>query len=125
MAKKKSKKPAKSKKAASSEPKLSFEESFEALRNVLAEMESGDLSLADSMAHYERGVGLLRACHETLGAAKIRIEKLLEVDKNGDAVTEPFEHKATFEESEESESEESEDEESESGSEEEWDGGLF
>jgi len=97
---------------------VSFEESFDALRKVLAEMESGNLSLTESMAKYEEGVRLLRTCHEKLGKAKTKIEMLLKVDKEGNPVTKPFEHKATVADQEEAEEEVDKTDPN-------WDGGLF
>ena len=108
----------------------SFEDSFDALRKVLAEMESGKLSLTESMAKYEQGVGLLRVCHEKLGKAKTRIETLLKVDDQGNAVTEPFEHKASVAKASvpqpgTGESGEAGEGESEGEPDADWDGGLF
>ena len=42
-------------------------------------METGDASLEQSLAAYERGVGLLKHCQETLSAAEQKLQ-LLEND---------------------------------------------
>ncbi len=39
-------------------------------------MEKGDLSLDDSLAAYERGVGLYRQCQSALEQAELRVRQL-------------------------------------------------
>lgn len=53
-----------------------FEASLEALDQLVSSMESGELSLADSLAAYERGVGLYRQCQEALEQAELRVQLL-------------------------------------------------
>ena len=44
----------------------SFEESLTELQSIVSELEDGSLGLEASLARFERGVGLLRACHVIL-----------------------------------------------------------
>ena len=44
-------------------------------------MEQGDLSLEDSLSHFERGVQLSRACQKALKEAEQKVEILMQ--KNG------------------------------------------
>jgi exodeoxyribonuclease VII small subunit len=61
-----------------SSPK-SFEAAVAELESIVHEMESGSLALEDALGRYQRGLGLLRFCQTTLGAAEQRI-KVLEGD---------------------------------------------
>src|SRR5262245_55895950 len=65
--------------------KLDFEESMDRLEQIVAELESGELSLEDSIARYEEGMKLQRKLTEVLNQAEKRIERL--VEKEGAAPT--------------------------------------
>jgi|SRR5262245_23559073 len=70
--------------------KLDFEESMDRLEQIVAELESGELSLEDSIARYEEGMKLQKKLTEVLNQAEKRIERL--VEKEGAAPsTEPME----------------------------------
>ncbi len=55
----------------------SFEQSVQQLDDIVTKMESGDLSLEDSLKLFEQGVKLTRACQKTLSEAEATIEKLM------------------------------------------------
>ncbi len=55
-----------------------FEQALERLETIVEELESGALSLEDSIARYEEGVKLSRTLTQTLDAAEQRIERLVE-----------------------------------------------
>jgi len=57
---------------------LDFESALEALESIVAELESGDLSLEASLAAFERGVKLTRRCQTALKAAELRVQVLTE-----------------------------------------------
>ena len=57
---------------------LSFEEALVMLEAVVAELESGDLSLEASLELFERGVRLSRRCRELLLGARQRVDLLTE-----------------------------------------------
>ena len=40
-------------------------------------MEEGDLSLEDSLKHFERGIALTRACHKALAEAEQKVQILM------------------------------------------------
>ena len=69
----------------------SFEEMLERLKTTVERLESGQLSLEDSLRVYEEGVRLHRECAERLDAADRRIERLLDGDAGGVPRTAPFE----------------------------------
>lgn len=73
----------------------SFEQSLEQLQAVVRELESGQLTLEQSLTRYEQGVANLRRCYSTLQSAEQRIRVLVELDENGRAVTRNFAHEAS------------------------------
>lgn len=56
--------------------KLSFEEAYKQLTDLVKKMESGEMSLADSIAAYEQGVKLKAYCEQLLKEAELKIETL-------------------------------------------------
>ena len=61
---------------------MSFEASMERLEEVLRLLEDGSASLDDSLALYEEGIGLVRACTERLDKAEQKI-KVLQMQEDG------------------------------------------
>ncbi|MFS8136803.1 MAG: exodeoxyribonuclease VII small subunit [Thermomonas sp.] len=59
-----------------SSPVAAFETSMNALEDLVAKMEDGEMSLEDSLAAYERGVGLYRSCQQALEQAELRVRVL-------------------------------------------------
>ena len=55
---------------------LSFEEALAQLDETVDALESGSLTLAQSMAMYERGMKLARVCNEMLTSAELRIARI-------------------------------------------------
>lgn len=55
---------------------LSFEQALEELDALVRKMESGELSLDDSIAAYRRGAQLAQHCQGKLAAAEQEITKL-------------------------------------------------
>lgn len=55
---------------------LRFEALYERLQGVTARLESGDLSLDDSLSLYEEGMRLAQRCQRLLAEAEQRIEVL-------------------------------------------------
>jgi exodeoxyribonuclease VII small subunit len=60
---------------AASAPK-SFEAAITELETIVQEMESGQLSLEDALARYQRGTMLLKFCQHTLDDAEQRVRQL-------------------------------------------------
>ncbi len=87
-----------------------FEQALEQLQAVVRELESGQLTLEQSLARYEQGVSSLRRCYATLQTAEQRIRMLVELDENGHALTKPFAHEASHSFAAEDEDDEDEDE---------------
>jgi exodeoxyribonuclease VII small subunit len=55
---------------------LTFEQAFAQLEEIVARLESGDLTLDDSLALYERGQALARRCGAMLDSAELRIQQV-------------------------------------------------
>ena len=69
-------------------PVADFEASLDQLEQLVDKMEHGEMSLEESLAAYERGVGLYRRCQTALEQAELRV-KLLS-DPMDPATAEPF-----------------------------------
>lgn len=66
-----------------------FEESLTRLEAIVKEMESGQLSLDQMMAHFEEGSALVKQCGNKLNEVEQKIEQLI---RKGDQLqTAPFE----------------------------------
>lgn len=55
-----------------------FEKSLTELEALVEQLESGDISLDESLKKFERGVTLTRQCQQMLKSAELRVEQLLE-----------------------------------------------
>ena len=64
-----------------SKKKLSFEQALDALNETVTAMESGELSLEDSLAAFEKGIGLVKDCQTTLDSAEQKVQKLIETQQ--------------------------------------------
>ncbi|WP_150252756.1 exodeoxyribonuclease VII small subunit [Nocardiopsis deserti] len=85
-------KSAKTRGEGTAEPELSYEESREELNNVVRQLESGGLSLKDSLALWERGEELARVCEQWLEGARAKLAAAMDErrgDEPGDGDT-PF-----------------------------------
>jgi exodeoxyribonuclease VII small subunit len=73
---------------AEASPIADFEQSLDALEQLVDKMEHGEMSLEDSLAAYERGVGLYRRCQTALEQAELRVRLLS--DPQDPASAQPF-----------------------------------
>ena len=60
----------------------SFEEGLAQLENITQELEEGDLSLEDSLKHFDEGVKLAEYCNSKLNDAQRKVEILLKKDNS-------------------------------------------
>ncbi len=74
--------------AADPSPVADFEASLDALEHLVEKMEKGDMSLEESLAAYESGVGLYRRCQAALEQAELRVRLL--TDPDDPAGAQPF-----------------------------------
>ena len=73
----------------STEQSVSFESSLSELENIVTRLESGELPLEDALNEFERGVQLARQGQQKLQQAEQRVQILLNVSADDDALT-PF-----------------------------------
>ena len=64
--------------------KKSFEKSLERLNVIADKLEEGDATLDESLALYEEGIGLLKACNEALENAEKKLESIKKGEKTDD-----------------------------------------
>jgi exodeoxyribonuclease VII small subunit len=55
---------------------LSFEEAMTQLEEIIERLETGALSLDETLTLYERGQSLIALCGDTLDKAELRLEQL-------------------------------------------------
>lgn len=65
-----------------------FENALEELESLVEKLESGELSLDDSLKQFKRGVELTRHCQSVLENAQQTVQKLTELDDESSAT--PF-----------------------------------
>lgn len=67
-----------------------FEQSLERLESIVRNLESGKLTLEDSLTTFQEGVGLVKQCQTLLSTAEQRVEILMKA--NAESVeTKPLE----------------------------------
>lgn len=57
--------------------KITFEKALEQLEEIVRKMESGELSLEDSLKLFQDGIEHSKTCRELLAEAEYRVEHLL------------------------------------------------
>jgi exodeoxyribonuclease VII small subunit len=55
---------------------LSFEQALKKLTDIVTKIESGQISLEQSLAQYEEGMELIKRCREILEKAEKKIEEI-------------------------------------------------
>ncbi|WP_423823914.1 exodeoxyribonuclease VII small subunit [Salinisphaera sp. SPP-AMP-43] len=58
-------------------PLAAFESSVTELEALVESLETGDISLEDALAKFERGVSLARQCQSMLKTAELRVDQLV------------------------------------------------
>ena len=69
----------------------SFESNLSRLEEIVKQLESGELSLEDSMKLFQEGTGLAAACGRLLDQAELEVVKLTK-GPEGSVTEEPFAH---------------------------------
>lgn len=57
---------------------VDFEKDIAELEALVSKMESGELTLEQSLKAFEKGVGLARRCQRSLADAETRVSKLMQ-----------------------------------------------
>ena len=77
---------------ATSPENMGFEAALAELETIVRDLESGKITLEESIAAYERGMVLKTHCETKLRDAKMKIDKII-VKSDGSITTEKFEDK--------------------------------
>jgi exodeoxyribonuclease VII small subunit len=64
---------------------LSFEQAVSELDDTVQRLEGGDLSLAEAIALYERGMLLAQHCNHVLDTAELQVQTLEQPDDPSEA----------------------------------------
>lgn len=72
---------------------IDFEQAYQELESIVERMERGEQSLESSLADFERGVTLMKRCHNVLKDAEQKVEILVK-DNEGLFTTEAFDDKS-------------------------------
>ncbi len=67
---------------------IDFEKSLKTLEKIVDDMETGELSLEQSLSAFEKGIKLTKECQTALTQAEQRVEVLIE--EHGEESLEPF-----------------------------------
>ena len=68
---------------------MKFEEAMELLEDIVRKLESGSLSLDDSLLEFEKAIKLVRTCNERLEVAEQRV-RMLTASLDGSVTDVPF-----------------------------------
>lgn len=69
---------------------MSFEKKLTRLEEIVQKMESGEMSLDESLKLFEEGVKLSKDCNSELNQAEQKVKTLVGVDSQGEPVLENF-----------------------------------
>ena len=75
-----------------------FEDELKDLEGIVGQIDSGELSLEDSIAAFERGVGLVRSLNQKLDEVERKVELLMR-NAQGELKTTPYDSAAAGAES--------------------------
>lgn len=67
-----------------------FEDALGELQSIVQQLEEGAVGLEDSLRRFERGMQLLRHCHQLLAQVEQRIEVLTGLTEDGRPIVESF-----------------------------------
>lgn len=67
---------------------FNFEQSLADLEELVEQMESGELSLEESLKSFEQGIKYVNGCQQALAKAEQKVQVLMQ--KNGQLEAEPF-----------------------------------
>ena len=68
---------------------MNFEEALLELEGIVEKLETGQLSLDESLQLFEKGIKLVKECDKKLKRADLKVGKLIE--ENGELKSEPME----------------------------------
>ena len=75
---------------------IPFEDALGELQQIVSSLETGQVTLEQSLAQFERGVSLVSHCKSLLDQAHQRVEIVVSRQASGAIETAPFDVSATF-----------------------------
>lgn len=66
----------------------SFEENLEMLKQIVENLESGNLPLKDSIEKFQEGIEIIKLCYKELETAELKVETVIK--KDGKIITQPL-----------------------------------
>lgn len=76
------------KRVAETKKAIDFEQQLMDLESLVTSLESGNLTLEESLNSFEKGIKIARECQKALKTAEQRVELLMQQDDN--VISEPF-----------------------------------
>ena len=70
---------------------ISFEENLKTLKEIVEDLERGNLPLKESLEKFQTSVDIIKQCYQELEAAELKIETIIK--KDGKIITEPLRNK--------------------------------
>ena len=67
---------------------VSFEENIEKLKEIVEDLETGNLPLKESLEIFQCGISIIKLCYKELETAELKIETIIK--KDGEIITEPL-----------------------------------
>lgn len=55
-----------------------YEKKYKALEDVVRNLDEGDLSIADLLAQYKKGLTLVKECADMLNSVEVEIQQIIE-----------------------------------------------
>ena len=80
---------------------MSFEDAMTELQTIVQNMENGQLTLEDSLKHFERGVGLVASTQNKLKQAEQKVQILMQQGQNQQTL-QPFSEDESYPEGQQS-----------------------
>lgn len=70
---------------------MEFEKKIKELEEIVEKLGSGELSLQDSLKFFEKGVRISRECTKQLDKSEEKVQQLINVSTDGEAITKDME----------------------------------
>ncbi len=70
---------------------ISFEENLKKLKEIVEDLEGGNLPLKESLEKFQYGAEIIKQCYEELETVELKIETIIK--KDGRIITEPISKK--------------------------------
>lgn len=84
------------KKSATTANEISFEESIRQIQEIVQALEEGSLEIDESLKQFEKGIQLIRMCHQKLEQAEQQIKILTDIDADGNPILSNFDASSTL-----------------------------